>query len=322
MITRDLPAFAHAFHAAPAAAPPCPKAVFLVSPEGFALASESASDNVYMDLQRRVDGERALHQHRELHRALAATMPTICFAGDPATPDAVFPNNVFATVGSAEPTAGSAAPTAGSAQPAAPGRVLIAHMRHPVRQREAERGDIRGFFTATLGYELHDLRGQPGVGELTGSLVIDRARRIGFCGLSERCDEAGAAAMHAAFDLRASLLFDLAPGEYHSNVVLSVLAGRAVSICPDGFADPAVAAAIAALYPHAVVLDTDERRAFAGNCIAPTPDKVWMSQTAADALRPGSRAGFAAAGFALCAVALDEIEKAGGSLRCCVGEIY
>lgn len=301
MITRDLPAFAHAFHAAPADAPPCPKAVFLVSPEGFALASESASDNVYMDLQRRVDGERALRQHRDLHRALAATMPTIAFAGDPATPDAVFPNNVFAT---------------------ASGRVLIAHMRHSVRQREAERSDIREFFTASLGYELHDLRGQPGVGELTGSLVIDRARRIGFCGLSERCDEAGAAAMHAAFDLRASLLFDLAPGEYHSNVVLSVLAGRAVSICPDGFADPAVAAAIAALYPHAVVLDTDERRAFAGNCIAPTPDKVWMSQTAADALRPGSRAGFATAGFAVCAVALDEIEKAGGSLRCCVGEIY
>jgi hypothetical protein len=250
-----------------------------------------------------------LAQHRGLQRALAETLPAICFTGDPATPDAVFPNNVFATAGRTGPTA--------------PGRVLIAQMRHPVRQREAERADILGFFTDVLGYEIHDLRGHAGIGELTGSLVIDRARGLGFCGLSERCDTAGAAAMHAAFGLRATLLFDLAPGEYHTNVVLSVLAGRAVSICPDGFADATVVDAIAALYaPHAIRLDASEKSAFAGNCIAPTRDAVWMSQVAADALRPASRAGFERAGFVVRSVPLDEIEKAGGSLRCCVGEIF
>src|SRR3546814_13537431 len=57
-----------------------------------------------------------------------------------------------------------------------------------------------------------DLRCGPGVAELTGSLVIDRARGLGFCGLSARCDTTGAAAMHAAFGLRATLLFDLAAG--------------------------------------------------------------------------------------------------------------
>jgi hypothetical protein len=309
MITRDIDAFLRDARSLPPVAPACPKAVFLVAPEGFSLARESASDNLYMDLARTVNAERALAQHRGLQRALARTLPAICFAGDPATPDAVFPNNVFATAGSAKSTA--------------PGRVLIARMRHPVRQREAERADIRGFFTDALGYELHDLRGKDGVGELTGSLVIDRARGIGFCGLSERCDEAGAAAMHAAFGLRATLLFDLAPGEYHANVVLSVLAARAVSICPVGFADPAVVEAIVALYaPHAVRLDHAEKLAFAGNCIATTADAVWMSQAATDALRPASRAGFEAAGFALRSVPLDEIEKAGGSLRCCVGEVF
>jgi N-dimethylarginine dimethylaminohydrolase len=261
-----------------------------------------------MDMARVVDGERALRQHRGLQRALAETLPAICFAGDPATPDAVFPNNVFATAG---------------ASPTAKGRVLLARMRHPVRQREAERADIRGFFTDALGYELIDLRKQDGVGELTGSLIIDRARGLGFCGLSERCDKAGAAAVHAAFGLRATLLFDLAPGEYHTNVVLSVLAGRAVSICPDGFADQAVVDAIASLYaPHAVLLDRAEKLAFAGNCIATTSDAVWMSQAAADALRQESRAGFEQAGFRVRSVPLDEIEKAGGSLRCCVGEIF
>ncbi|HTA66024.1 MAG TPA: arginine deiminase-related protein [Xanthomonadaceae bacterium] len=302
MITRDIAAFLREARRLDPIAPACPKAVFLVAPEGFALAAESASDNRYMDLARLVDGERALAQHRGLQRALTATLPAICFAGDPATPDAVFPNNVFAT---------------------APGRVLIARMRHPVRQREAERADIRGFFTDALGYELHDLRQKDGVGELTGSLVIDRARGLGFCGLSERCDEVGAAAMHIAFGLRAMLLFDLAPGEYHTNVVLSVLAGRAVSICAEGFADPDVVDAIATLYaPHAVLLDRTERLAFAGNCIAPTADAVWMSRAAADALRPASCNDFGNAGFAVRSVPLDEIEKAGGSLRCCVGEVY
>lgn len=302
MITRDTDLFLRSVRTLEPVAPACPKAVFLVAPEGFALAAESASDNLYMDMARAVDGERALRQHRGLQRALAETLPAICFAGDPATPDAVFPNNVFAT---------------------APGRVMLARMRHPVRQREAGRADILGFFTGALGYELHDLRKQAGVGELTGSLIIDRARGIGFCGLSERCDEAGAAAMHDAFGLNATLLFDLAPGEYHTNVVLSVLAGRAVSICPDGFVDAAVADAIASLYaPHAVLLDAAEKAAFAGNCIAPTAGAVWMSRVAAEALRPASLARFERAGFAVRSVVLDEIEKAGGSLRCCVGEIY
>ena len=66
--------------------------------------------------------------------------------------------------------------------------------------------------------------------------------------------------MHAAFGLRATLLFDLAPGEYHTNVVLAVLAGRAAVACPRGFADPAVPAAIAALNlaDRAIILDMGE----------------------------------------------------------------
>lgn len=302
MITRDPSAFLEAARAAPAdAGPSCAKAVFLVTPEGFALAEQSASDNAYMDLAIGVDPQRALAQHRDLHRQLSAVVPAIAFPGDAAAPDGLFPNNVFAT---------------------APGRLVLGHMRHPVRQREAERADIRGFFAA-MGYAETDLRRQPGICELTGSLIIDRARGLGFAGLTERCDEAGAAAMHAAFGLRATLVFDLAPGEYHTNVVMSVLAGRALVICPSGFADPAVPAAIAALYaPHVVTLTAAQKTAFAGNCIAVTPDRVFFSQAGADALDGGQRTTLAQAGFAVVPVALDEIEKAGGSLRCCVAEIY
>ena len=303
MITRDTVAFMHLARACAADfGPACAKAAFLIAPDGFALAEQSASDNRYMDLQVAVDAQRALTQHRQLQQALSQTLPTLCFPGRADTPDGQFPNNAFAT---------------------APGRLLLGHMRHPVRQREVERADIRGFFGDLLGYREIDLRAQPGICELTGSLVIDRSRGLGFCGLSERCDETGAAAMHAAFGLRATLLFDLAPGEYHSNVVLSVLAGRAVAIAPDGFADAAVAKAIAALYaPHAIVLSTAERHAFAGNCLALSGDQVWMSRSARLGLSPDNVSVLEQAGFVTRDVDLDEIEKAGGSLRCCVAEIF
>lgn len=258
MITRDTEAFVDfALSSKPDFGPACARGVFLVAPEDFSLAGQSASDNRYMDLQVGVDPARAATQHRQLQMALSETLPTVCFPGSAATPDAIFPNNVFAT---------------------ASGRVLLAHMRHPVRQSEAERVDIRRFFTGLLGYREIDLRAQPGIGELTGSLVIDRARGLGFCGLSERCNEAGAAAMHEAFGLRATLVFDLAAQEYHSNVVLSVLAGRAAVIAPGGFADPALVEAIASIYsPHVLRLSEAEKRAFAGNCLALADDQAWMS---------------------------------------------
>ena len=307
MITRDCDAFlAHARMLAPDFGPPVARAAFLVAPDGFALAEQSAADNHYMAAASAFDPARALAEHRALHHALSAVLPTVCFPGDPATPDAVFPNNVFAT-----------------GRVDGGGRYVVGRMRHPVRQREAARADIRGFFGGLLDYAGIDLSTQPHPCELTGALVVDRARGIGLCGLSERCDETGARLMHDALGLRATLLFDLAAGEYHTNVVLAVLAGRAALVCPGGFADPAVAEAIAALYaPHAVLLSPAEHAAFAGNAIALPGETVWMSQGAASALSAGSRDALQGAGFRLCPVSLDAIEAAGGSLRCCIGEVF
>ena len=303
MITRDVTVFStFARDCAPDFGPATARAAFLVAPDGFARAVQSASDNAYMADAQAFDRNAALAEHRELQRSLATVLPTICFPGDPDAPDALFPNNVFAT---------------------ANGRLVIGRMRHPVRQREAARTDIRGFFRDTLGYVETDLSTQPHPCELTGALVIDRVRGLGYCGLSERCDRAGAALMHAAFGLRATLLFDLAPGEYHANVLLAVLAGRAAIVCPQGFADPVVADTIAALYaPHVLRLSPSQQAAFAGNAIAASPDTVWMSTRAAASLTDGQRKALATAGFALRHVPLAAIEAAGGSLRCCVAEIY
>ena len=303
MITRDTHAFLAFARDCPADfGPATARAAFLVAPDGFALAEQSAQDNRYMAQAESFDSTRASVQHRELHRAFAAELPTVCFAGNPRTPDALFPNNVFGT---------------------AAGRYVVGRMRHEVRQREAERDDIRGFFAGVLDYAEIDLSTQEHPCELTGALVIDRARGLGFCGLSERCDEEGARLMHAAFGLRATLLFDLAPGEYHTNVVLAVLAGRAAIVCPQGFADAAVVDAIASLYGrNAVLCSPAEHAAFVGNAIALSPGKVWMSALAGRALSAGHREQLRNAGFEVMTVELDAIEAGGGSLRCCVGEIF
>jgi hypothetical protein len=302
----------------PAVAPATARAAFLVSPHGFALAAESATDNRYMANARAadtagsldigsdgvvsIDTDRALAEHAALASALRESVPIVVFPGDPATPDAVFPNNVFAT---------------------AANRAIIGAMRHEVRRREGGRRDIRAFFSDLLHYEIVDLSTLPLVAELTGSLVIDRARGIGFCGLSERCDLAGARAMHDAFGLKLTFAFALAAGEYHANVVLAQLASRAVVIAADGFADRADADAIACVYaPRVLWLDGAQKAAFAGNAIALDAHTAWMSARAAASLTAEQRADLSRCGFDLRSVDLAEIEKAGGSLRCCVGEIF
>ncbi len=302
--TRDCQAFLRVARAVAADfGPATARAAFLVTPEGFVRAEQSAADNRYMAQATDFDANAALAEHRALQRALSGELPVVAFAGDPSTPDAVFPNNVFAT---------------------APGRLIVGRMRHEVRQREAARDDIRGFFRDTLGYREHDLSGQPHPCELTGAMVIDRARGLGFCGLSERCDEAGAALMHRAFGLRATLVFDLAPGEYHTNVVLALLAGRAALFSPAGFADPEIPAVLAALYgPSAIPLSPDEQAGFAANAIALRQDSVWMSRRASEALSAMTRHRLENdAGFTVRDVPLAAIEAGGGSLRCCVGEIF
>ncbi|MBS0590623.1 MAG: amidinotransferase, partial [Proteobacteria bacterium] len=147
------------------------QAAFLVAPAAAELAAQSAHDNRYMQMNVPFDPLRALAQHAALAAALRADCPVIVFPGDPATPDAMFPNNVFGT---------------------APDKSIVGRMRHPVRQREAQRADIRTFFRNVLGRAEIDLSQRDDcVAELTGSLVIDHARGVGYCGLSERCDEAG-----------------------------------------------------------------------------------------------------------------------------------
>lgn len=284
-----------------------PNAIFMVLPEQFAISKQSALDNRYMNPDTTIDADRAKRQALALARKLREAGQTVMlFPGDANSPDGLFPNNAFST-------------RAGS--------YIVGAMRHPVRQQETERQDLHSFFRDVLRYRPQILR-TGSVAELTGSMVIDRARGLGFCGLSERCNLLGAYAMHEAFALNHSLIFELAEGEYHTNVIMSALAGAGVVIAPSGFASPECAHTVIEFYQdRAVILSEPEKNAFAGNCIALSPiagrrAQLWLSTKAADALSPHSRLAIEQLGFRLMTAELDEIEKAGGSLRCMVGEIY
>lgn len=280
-----------------------PRAVFLVEPSDFSLSRQAARDNSYMDLTVGVNPDLALRQHRDLTDRIAECgVPVIRFPGRSENPDDLFPNNVFATI---------------------PGRFIVGAMLNPERRQEAQRPDIRAFFTDLMRYREVDLSRRDLVAELTGALVLDRSRRLGFCGLSKRADEAGCAAMHQAFELALTFRFELKPEEYHTNVVMGVLASRALVICPDAFVDPEVPAAIADAFPgHVLEITREEKAAFAGNCIAVTFTDLFISATAWRALAPAKRRLVESWEFNVHPVELDEIEKAGGSLRCCVGEIF
>lgn len=278
------------------------KAVLMVEPTGFSISAQSATDNQYMNAGDSADAGRALEQFNNLVDLISSQgIEVVVFPGDPDTPDALFPNNVFATTRD---------------------RLIIGRMLHPVRQKEAARQDIRAYFESR-GYQAVDLSRTDCVAELTGSLIIDSARRIGFCGMSGRVDQAGLEAMHDAFGLKLAFSFELTPCEYHTNVVMMVLADRACVIYPGGFVDAAVPEAIGQAFPgRTLLLNEAEKNAFAGNCIALTENDLFMSQTGLNALRPSSRAALEAWGFTIHSTALDEIEKAGGSLRCMVAEIF
>jgi hypothetical protein len=280
------------------------KAAFMVSPVGFTLDEQTASDNEYMQMDQETNADLAIVQQMHLARKISdCGIPVVTFPGSAETPDAVFPNNAFAT--------------------AHGHKYIIGAMLHENRQNQTERKDIRMFLNDMLGYHKNHIKREDGIAELTGVLVPDRARNIAFCGMTERVNDAGAQAMHDMFGLDMMFQFDLAEGEYHTNVVLACLAGKACMLHAGSFADPKVPEAIAEYYKDKTIFLTDEEKlAFAGNGITVTENDLFLSQTAFEALAQDKKDQLISWGFNLHHVQVSELEKAGGSLRCMVGEIF
>jgi hypothetical protein len=106
---------------------------------------------------------------------------------------------------------------------------------------------------------------------------------------------------------------------------MSVLAGRALVLHAGSFADPEVATCHRRPLCAARRLAERCREGRTSSATAsPSPnDTVFMSARADAALTADpTRQILMHAGFSVRSVDLSEIEKAGGSLRCCVAEVF
>lgn len=269
----------------------------LVRPDCFKVGG--CPDNRFAHGEGTVIQTRAKYQHDALIRLLEQTGKKVqVFPGK--NPDDVFPNNVFATNKQQQ--------------------LLVGNMAHEVRQPEMERQDILKWFRGE-GFEVKHLNQLTSVpAELTGSLIIDHQKNIGFCGLSQRFHEEALQHVKDFFGLNAIFAFPI--NIYHTNVGLSILAGKFCVICPDMFERPEDAQAILSFYPQHLVLSGEQMDRFAGNILAVREDVVAVSQTVYFALKDEGRKMLNRHGFQISAVELSELEKSGGSVRCAIMEIF
>src|SRR3546814_12984954 len=83
MITRDCKSFLeHARTLAPDFGPATARAAFLVAPDGFPLAEQSAYDNHYMAPATAFDPARPQPPHRHMHPQQLPIHPSACFSRD------------------------------------------------------------------------------------------------------------------------------------------------------------------------------------------------------------------------------------------------
>ncbi|MGE3278910.1 MAG: arginine deiminase-related protein [Candidatus Altimarinota bacterium] len=199
-------------------------------------------------------------------------------------------------------------------------RLIVGNMFNPVRKAEADRPDVIRWFL-DRGYEVvkvSDFADE--AAELTGVLVIDHLRNIGFCGLSNRCTLKGAEVLQQVFGLSAVYVFPITI--YHTNVGLSILAGRVCVICPEMFVNPEDAQAILDFYPQHIVLSKQQMDEFAGNVLAVSGEDVVVSSRGFQAWTGEQKKRLSEFGFLLHQVELSELEKSGGSMRCLLAEVF
>ena len=199
---------------APAAARPGgARGAFPVTPWAWAPAAESAQDNRYGHGPAHRPG-RALAEHAALAAPLARRLPVVCFPGDAATPDAVFPNQRLRHCAGTRhrwPHATCRAPTRGCGPTSAASSATCWGL--------ADRSLRRRFRGRADRQPGHRPRPQHRLLRPVRALRRDRAR-----------------AMHAAFGLALTFCFRWRRVSTTPTCRMSVLAGRAPVIARDGFA--------------------------------------------------------------------------------------
>ena len=294
-----------------------PAAVAMVRPHHFHPNPETAADNAFQ--RPATAASVAAQAHAEVTEAAArleaAGVRVHLFdSHDPATPDAVFPNNWFSTH--------------------AGGHVALYPMYAANRRRE-RRGDIIEMLKAQ--YRVQDVIDYSGLEhdgmalEGTGAMVLDHIGRIAYTAQSHRADPVALERFCTHFNFE-PMAFATADAQgrpcYHTNVMLCVGTDFALG----GFhliADPqrreAVRARLRESGRQLIELDARQIGEFAGNALELTGHGgqrlLALSERAAASLGAAQKAVIERSATLL-PLRVPTIELAGGSVRCMLAGIH
>ena len=298
----------------------CAQSVLMVRPARFGANPETAASNRFQRAEVRPDdAATALREFDGLASRLVDAGVDVQVAADtpePPKPDACFPNNWVSFH--------------------ADGTVILYPMMAPSRRAERRPellDDLRraGFrFARTLDLSPLEARGE--FLEGTGSLVLDRPRKIAYACRSPRTTPAALAEFSAAAGYRIVAFHALGPDgrpAYHTNVLLAigekfaVVCGAAI---PDETQRAAVVAELETAGHEVIDIDVAEMNGFAGNLLALAAQNdrplIAMSEAAWEALAPAKRRRLEAHGE-IVAAPIPTIERlGGGSVRCMIAEIF
>jgi hypothetical protein len=301
----------------------CAAAVLMVRPAAFAFNRQTSATNAFQQIPDRgadIDPQGfALREFDELAAALDRAGVEVLVAADtasPVKPDAVFPNNWV----SFHPD----------------GTVVLYPMLAPNRRLErreeliaqvAREGAFRISRTVDLSYRENEGKFLEG----TGSMVLDRARRVAYACLSPRTDldVLGEFAQQLDYDLVTFEAFDAAGSAvYHTNVVMAVCDRFAV-VCGEAIAKAdhraAVLGKLRATGHEIIDISLRQMHEFGGNLLELAPPMgsvIALSMTAWHGFSAAQRSILEAHG-AIVAVAIPTIERfGGGAVRCMLAEIH
>jgi N-dimethylarginine dimethylaminohydrolase len=245
--------------------------------------------NPYMDVRDQPDPARALAQWTDLVETLRSLGATVEVLGQrPDAPDMVYAMNL-----------GLAASDASGP------RVVMSHMRYPVRRMEQL--SAAPWF-AELGHQASWV-GRDGVG---GHFESGDAFPFGdalVAGYGPRSDDVGLKDLAAQLQVRVRSLRLVNPTMYHLDLAFCPLDARRAMVCPAAFTDSA-AAALLELVPEPLVLSAEEAATFCANSV------VVGHTVVMPACPPRVRAQLEAWGFRVVLVDVSELHLGGGSIRC------
>jgi hypothetical protein len=299
-------------------------AVMMVRPVGFGSNPQTLASNAFQRPAPAASDEQLRTAALLEFEALAAALVSAGIevrAYEPAdgspTPDAVFPNNWFSTH--------------------ADGTVVLYPMQAANRRLERRLELLDGLradggFRITRLVDLSHLETGGEYLEGTGSLVLDRTRRIAYACLSPRTSPTALAAWadELGYEVVAFSAVD-ARGQaiYHTNVMLCVgtrFAAACLAAVPQAAERDALRNRLTTGGRELIELTLEQLDCFAGNMLELRDQDgasvIVMSQCAAGALDATQRAALQRHGR-LVAVPVPTIEAAGGgSVRCMLAEVF